>query len=124
MDVLIWTWWLRALCTEVLITLLHMFVMGLISHCPPQLWGPWAVSNLAGKAHRWVKRVRQSSYIILSGHPLACLCKVQEKEPFKKVFLWKTSKYPGGCCPPRLKACLALLLPVEPLSNSLRATRG
>lgn len=124
MDILIWTWWLRALCTEVLKTLLHMFVMGLICHCPPQLWGPWAVSNLAGKAHLWVKRVHQPSDIILLGHPLVRLGKVQEKEPFKKVFLWKTSKYTGGFCPPRLKARFALLLLVKPLSNSLRATRG
>lgn len=35
--------------------------------------GPWAVSNLAGKAHHRVKRVHQSSDIILSGHPPARL---------------------------------------------------
>lgn len=88
MDVLIWTWWPRALCTEVLITLLHMFVMGLISHCPPQLRGPWAVSNLAGKAHHRVKRVHQSSDIILLGHPLARL-KCKKKSPSKKFFFGK-----------------------------------
>lgn len=106
MDVLIWTWWLRALCAEVLITPLDMFVMGLISHCPPQLRSPWAASNLPEKAHRQVKRVHQSSYIILSGHPVACLS--PRERALWKVFIWKTFKHIGSCFPPRLNACFCL----------------